>query len=146
MFSFNFVLKGEATGGIKLFGKNEEEDVEIVAKEISSAADDTKILEQFIFVGILTFFLPHVLLGIPDIVFGRFSIGEVVNWLFWIVATSIVFRYISVVSNIIAQAIIKYRTKEGPTISVGEISATGSPIIIASQVSDASQKTDYPAS
>jgi len=142
LFSFNFVLKGEATGGINIFGKNEEEDVEIVAKEISSTADDTKTLESFIFVFLLTLFVPHVLSGIPDVLFGRFSISDVVDWLFWIVVTVVVLRYLPVVSHILAQAITKFRMDSEPTISFRDMSAKGS-IVIANRVAGGLEQTTH---
>lgn len=144
LLTFNFVLQGESTGSIKIFGKNEEEDVEIVAKEISSAADETKILERFIFMFLLTLFVPHVLLGIPDVLFGRILVGDVVDWLFWIVVTLVVLRYLPIVSHILAQAITKFRTAAEPTISIRDMNAKGS-VVIANQVSGGlEQTTRYP--
>jgi hypothetical protein len=144
ILGFNFVLKGEATGGLKLFGKNEDEDVDIVARETSSFDDETKILERFIFIILLTFFVPHVLVGIPDLfVLRRLSVGEILDWLFWIVVTIIVLRYLPTAANIIARAMVRFKVEAQPTISVRDMNAKGS-IIIATQVS-AEQTTSFPA-
>jgi hypothetical protein len=92
---------------------------------------------------LLTFFVPHVLIGVPDLLFSRLRVGEILDWLFWIIVTVIVLRYLPTAANIIAQAIVRFRVEVEPTISVRDMNAKGS-IIIANQVS-AEQKTPFPA-
>jgi hypothetical protein len=113
--NFHFVVAGDTSSGIQLFGFNEEEDVEVVPGDVGMAADDRKILESVLLIFFMTLFVPHVLFAIP--VFGHIAAG-----VFYLIATIAVLPYLHVVARTFARLITTLTAKRDPTISIDYLS------------------------
>ena len=134
--SFHFVVIGDTSAGIQLFGVNEEkEDVEIAPGDVLSTADDRRLLERVFLIYFLTLFAPHVLFAIPF--FGNIAAG-----IFYLIATVAVLPYLPVTARTCARLITTLRE---PTVSVNNLSTSG-PVIIGHKVDRATQMPLQPAS
>ena len=129
---FHFVVEGESSGGVKLFGFNEEEDVQVVSGEISVAADDLKIAERVLFIYFLTLFVPHILFAIP--IFGTFAAG-----LFYLVATIAVLPNLPTVARLLGGLIVSFQAKRPPSVSIRNMHAGGNVIVGTGDIGEAVQ-------
>ncbi|SEN35354.1 hypothetical protein [Bradyrhizobium sp. OK095] len=116
--TLHFILSGNGTPAVKVFGFNEEEDVQVIPGNVGVALDDRRQLEKFILLYLLTLFVPRAFDGIP-------VFGELASSAYYLVAVFIALRLVPTVARILAALISSGTAARYPTVSIGTVSSSG---------------------
>jgi hypothetical protein len=119
---FHFVVVGDSPGEVRVYGYNAEDDVQVVAGEIGAATDDRRILERFLFIYLMTIFIPPILSHLRFFGIVTMTVDLAVA-LFYAIAAIAVFPILPDVARIVSRLIASAKPTS-TSISVGHLESS----------------------
>jgi hypothetical protein len=114
LVTLHFILSGGAAQDVKVFGFNEDEDVQVVPGNIGIAIDDRRQIERFIVLYLITLFAPRAFSGIP-------FFGNLASSAYYVIAVIIALRFIPTVARVVAAILTSVTSSRQPTVAISNV-------------------------